>query len=105
MRSVHAILLASGLVALSAAPAASTEVKMGKHTSSEIKNACDKAGGTYTEDPGGYGCATNCHGGPGGACVVGCKSNHQCTGEVPLRTTPASVLRPPAGALAISSKA
>jgi len=64
-------------------------VPMQNHTSDEIKSACGKAGGDYTETPdGGYGCSTNCHGGSGGDCIVACKKDHSCTGAVPGRAGP-----------------
>ena len=54
------------------------EVSMQKHTAEEIKSVCDKVGGRFSQDAGGYGCGTNCQGGPGIDCIVNCKTGQVC---------------------------
>jgi hypothetical protein len=61
----------------------------GTHSKDELKAAC---GSHYNEDAGGYGCSTNCHGGTGNQCTVGCTNNGKCNGEVPLRGRPLGTL-------------
>jgi hypothetical protein len=65
---------------------------MHNHSAEEIKSACDKAGGAFSQDAGGYGCSSDCHGGhsgPHGAdCVVACKTDKSCAGQVPGRKGP-----------------
>ena len=78
------------------------EVALHKHTAEELKSACDKAGGKYSQDPGGmYGCGTDCHGGPGTDCYVGCTKDQICTGQVIGSRRPTNLLntlRAPAAA-------
>jgi hypothetical protein len=90
-------LILSGILVFNVGDALAKGVAMGNHTADEISSACTKAGGVFTQDSGGYGCSTNCHGGPGNACSVGCKSDHTCYGQVPGRNkstvSPGNVLR------------
>ena len=88
MRNLLVSIIALGVLALGVDPSPAKQVAMHNHTSDEIQKACTNAGGEFTQDPGGYGCSTNCHGGHGSQCVVGCKSDHTCTGQVPGRSGP-----------------
>ena len=63
-------------------------VQLGNHTAGQIKAACDKAGGTFTQDSGGYGCGKGNCDGKGGLCSVGCTNGGKCTGLVPGRIAP-----------------
>src|SRR5262245_62730609 len=54
-----------------------SETTMHKYTAEELKSVCEKAGGSFSQDAGGYGCATNCQGKPGTDCIVSCKNNEK----------------------------
>ena len=58
------------------------DVSIGKHTAEEVKSVCDKVGGKFSQDATGHYCGTNCHGGPGTDCVVGCKTGQTCIAQV-----------------------
>jgi hypothetical protein len=58
------------------------EVSIGKHTAEEVKNVCGKVGGKFSQDATGHYCGSNCHGGPGTDCVVGCKTGQPCIAQV-----------------------
>jgi len=84
-------IIAIAALALACAQAFARSVRIsGTHSASEIKGACDKAGGTFTQDSGGYGCTTNCTASYG--CTVGCTNKGKCTGDVPLRGRPSGTL-------------
>jgi len=59
-----------------------SDVHLAKQTAEEIKSVCDKAGGKFSQDANGYGCGTDCHGGPGTDCVVFCKTGEKCDAQV-----------------------
>src|SRR5215470_9154394 len=63
-------------------PALASEVSVRKHTAEEVKSVCDKVGGKFSQDATGHYCGTNCHGGPGTDCVVGCKTSQPCVAQV-----------------------
>jgi hypothetical protein len=68
-----------------------SETAMHKYTAAEIKSVCDKVGGSFSQDAGGYGCGTDCQGKPGTDCVVACKNNDKnCFAQVPGRARPHS---------------
>ena len=56
-----------------AGPAMARDVHLHKYSMDEMKTACTKAGGKFSQGGGLYGCGTDCHGGPGTACIVTCK--------------------------------
>jgi hypothetical protein len=56
----------------------------GTYTRSQLKDLCDKNGGTYGEGPGGYSCGKQCAGNEW--CIVGCKNPSSCYGECPKCT-------------------
>ena len=58
------------------------DVSVGKHNAEEVKSVCEKVGGKFSQDTTGYYCGTNCHGGPGTDCVVGCKTGQACIAQV-----------------------
>lgn len=71
---------------------AASEAAMHKFGADELRRACDKAGGKFSQDPGGYGCGTNCQGKPGTDCIVACKNNDKgCYAQVPGRARPRSL--------------
>jgi hypothetical protein len=85
------------ILALGALPSlASAEGRKisGKHGVGEIRNACSKAGGTFSvhDDGAGYGCnVKNCDG-KGGNCTVACDNNGNCHGSTPGRILPGTAV-------------
>jgi hypothetical protein len=75
-----------------AADRAQAEIRdIGHHSTAEVEAACNKVGGSFQYDPGGYGCSkANCDG-KGGMCVVSCDHSGDCKGQTPGRTVPKSV--------------
>lgn len=65
---------------------------MHKPSVEELKNVCDKPGGSFSQDAGRYGCGTNCQGKPETDCVVACKSGQDCIAQFPGRGRPTSLL-------------
>jgi len=59
----------------------------GTHDKSEIRKACQDAGGDSWDVGGSYGCVTECPNSNGGlgVCGISC-TNGKCTGTVPGRT-------------------
>ena len=56
-------------------------ITLSKRTIDDVKAVCDKVGGHFTQDSNGFGCGTNCHGGPGTACVVYCRTGEKCVAQ------------------------
>jgi hypothetical protein len=81
MRSLAVPFLLLGIFGLSVSSFA-RDVSIGKHSAEEVKNVCDKVGGKFSQDATGHYCGTNCHGGPGTDCVVGCKTGQTCIAQV-----------------------
>src|SRR5262249_60571432 len=87
---------------LSFGSALASETTMHKYTAEELKSVCEKAGGSFSQDGGGYGCGTNCQGKPGTDFILSCKKNEKkCFVLVPgpTRTTshPNALIRSPRG--------
>jgi hypothetical protein len=101
VRNLTVAFVLIGAVGLSVGSSLAREVALHKHTAEELKSACDKAGGKFSQDPGGmYGCGTNCHGGSGTDCTVGCTKDQICTGQLPgagRATNLLNALRPARG--------
>ena len=91
MRSLPATFILIGVL-WSAGLASANEVSIHKYTADEIKSACGKAGGSFSQDAAGYGCGTNCHGGPGTDCLVSCKNGQACVAQVIGRRRPTNLL-------------
>jgi hypothetical protein len=91
VRSLTIPLILIGIFAVSGSVLAN-EVSMSKHTAEELKTVCDKVGGKFSQDASGYDCGTNCHGGPGTDCVVGCKTDQPCFAQVIGSKRPASLV-------------
>ena len=81
MRNLIVRLIVVGAFGFSGASLAS-DIYLSKHTAAELKSICDKAGGKFSQDASGYGCGTDCHGQPGTACDVFCKSGEKCVAQV-----------------------
>jgi hypothetical protein len=69
-----------------------SEVSIHKHTAEELKSICDKVGGKFSQDTSGHYCGTDCHGGPGTDCVVGCKIDQPCFAQVIGSRRPTTLL-------------
>jgi hypothetical protein len=85
---VMVLLIASAMVS---AVEARTIPLHDTHSADDIRNHCKDAGGTFSQDETGYGCSTNCKGGPadesgaGSQCSVSCSLSQKCKGYVPGR--------------------
>lgn len=62
--------------------ALASDIALHKHTPEDVKAVCAKAGGSFSESAGSYGCGTDCHGGAGTDCTVFCKADQNCFGQV-----------------------
>ncbi len=90
MRHLTALLVLTGALAFNgAAPA--RDLALPKTSPDELKNACEKAGGKFSQDPRGYGCGTDCLGKPGTDCTVFCPTDQKCTAQVVGGRRPHSV--------------
>ena len=81
MRSLAVPLVLIGMFGVNVSSFA-REVSIGRHTAEEVKSVCDKVGGKFSQDATGHYCGTNCHGGPGTDCTVGCKTGQTCIAQV-----------------------
>lgn len=91
MRDLIALLIIAAVLVFSA-PALAGDAHLPKQTAEEMKSVCAKAGGKFSQDANGYGCGTDCHGGPGTDCVVFCKSGEKCVAQVIGARRPRSAL-------------
>jgi len=66
--------------------------RLAKSTVEEIKSICEKVGGAFTQDAGGYGCGTDCHGGPGTTCIVNCRPDQRCVAQMSRGKRPRSLI-------------
>jgi hypothetical protein len=74
-----------------AAPAAASDLTLPKTTADQLKAACDKAGGKFSQGDNIYGCGTDCAGKPGTDCTVNCQAGKRCTAQVVGGRRPRSV--------------
>ncbi len=81
MRHLTALLILTGALALGGA-AHARDLTLPKTGADELKSACAKAGGRFSQDPRGYDCGTDCQGGPGTDCIVHCAARQKCTAQV-----------------------
>jgi hypothetical protein len=81
MKNLTAAVVLLGILGFSV-PSSAREGSVGRHTADEVKRACDQVGGKFSQDTTGYYCGTNCHGGPGTDCTVGCKTGQACIAQV-----------------------
>jgi hypothetical protein len=89
-------LICAVLFAFLAAPAVAETRRLASTVSeSQLKAACDKAGGDFVGSSGGgdgYFCAkSNCDG-KGGTCLVDCNAAGSCTGTTPMQLTSSQTL-------------
>ena len=81
MRHTIVLLILIGALGLGA-PSFARDIHVPKTSVEAIKSACEKAGGRFSQDKGGYGCATNCKGDVGSDCIVTCKADKGCIAQV-----------------------
>ena len=90
MRHITALLVLTGALAFNGA-ALARDVTLPKTSPDELKSTCEKAGGKFSQDARGYGCATDCLGKPGTDCTVYCQADQKCTAQVVGSRRPHSV--------------
>jgi hypothetical protein len=80
VRSITVLALLAAFAA--AAPAHARDMTLPKATADELKAACAKAGGKFSQGGKIYGCGTDCNGKPGTDCTVDCVEGQRCTTQV-----------------------
>jgi len=90
MRISAAVIIIAGLWAIT--PCSAREVSLHKHSADELKAACEKAGGSFTQDSSGFYCSSDCHGAKGTDCTIGCKTDQNCIAQVPGARRPTTLL-------------
>ncbi|HEY6024778.1 MAG TPA: hypothetical protein VIV34_11470 [Pseudolabrys sp.] len=90
MRHLISLLILTGALAPGGAAFAG-DVNLPKTNADQIKSACTQAGGKFSQDAKGYGCGTDCHGGPSTDCTVYCTIDQKCTAQVIGARRPRSV--------------
>lgn len=94
MRTITALIVPAGALALSlalGAPSLGRDLTLPKTTAEQLKTACAKAGGKFSQGPDSYGCGTDCQGGPGTDCIVHCVAERKCDAQVIGARRPRSV--------------
>jgi hypothetical protein len=91
VRTVIAALALVSALAL-AGPCLANEFVLHKSSLQELKAVCDKAGGKFSQDANGYGCGSDCRGGPGTDCTVFCKTDEKCYAQVIGARRPSNAL-------------
>ncbi len=91
MRHLTIALILIGILGISG-PSLARDITLRKHTPAEIKTACEKAGGKFSQDAKGYGCGTDCHGSRGTDCTVFCPTDARCVVQVIGARRPRHVL-------------
>ncbi len=74
-------LIVTGALALGGA-AQARDMKLPKTSADALKAACATAGGKFSTGTRGYGCGTDCKGGPGTDCIVHCVDGKKCIAQV-----------------------
>jgi hypothetical protein len=93
MRHLTVLLIVAGALAVlaSARPALAIDTTLAKASVDEVKAVCEKVGGRFSQDSKGYGCGTNCHGGPGTSCIVNCREGERCVAQMTRGRRPHSL--------------
>jgi hypothetical protein len=84
------LLILSGGLALGGA-ALARDLTLPRTNAEQLKDACTKAGGKFSQDVSGYDCGTDCKGGPSTDCTVHCTADQTCTAQVIGARRPRSV--------------
>jgi len=90
VRHLISLLILTGALACGGAALAG-DVTLPKTRADQLKDACTKAGGKFSQDAKGYDCGTNCQGGPSTDCIVHCTADQKCTAQVIGARRPRSV--------------
>ena len=90
MRNPVILLILMGALALTGV-AQARDMTLPKTSADALKTVCATAGGSFSTGPRGYGCGTNCKGGPGTDCIVHCAADTRCTAQVIGGRRPRSV--------------
>ncbi len=90
MRILSALLILNATLAL-ALPASARDLTFPKTTADQLKAACDRAGGQFSQGDRNYGCGTDCQGKPGTDCMVNCTATQKCTAQVVGGRRPRSI--------------
>jgi hypothetical protein len=90
VRHLISLLILTGILAHGGAARAG-DVTLPKTNAEQLKSACAKAGGKFSQDAKGYDCGTDCHGGPSTDCTVHCVVDQKCTAQVIGARRPRSV--------------
>jgi hypothetical protein len=90
VRHLISLIILGGALACSGAALAG-DVTLPKTSADQLKDACTKAGGKFSQDAKGYDCGTNCQGGPSTDCIVHCTADQKCTAQVIGARRPRSV--------------
>ena len=81
MRTLTALLVLSGSLVIGTA-AMARDLHLQKTSAAELKQICEKVGGSYSEGGARYGCGTDCKGGKGTDCIVSCQADKPCDAQV-----------------------
>lgn len=81
MRHPIILLILTGALAFTGT-ALARDMTLPKTDADALKALCAKAGGSFSTGPRGYGCGTDCKGGPGTDCIVHCAADTKCTAQV-----------------------
>lgn len=90
MRHLTTLFILTGTLAFSGA-ALAKDLTLPKTSAEQLKSTCDSAGGKFSQGANGYGCGTDCHGGPGTDCTVYCPADQKCSAQVIGGRRPRSV--------------
>ena len=83
MKAATLVFFVSSVAMLVAGSSLAAEVNIKLYSADDMKTACQKVGGSFSQDNSGYGCGTDCRGGAGTDCTVFCPSNaKRCTVQV-----------------------
>ena len=81
MRVLTILLVLGGTLAFGGVSWAG-DIHLPKTGAAELKQVCDKAGGSFSQGAARYGCGTDCKGGKGTDCVVSCVADKPCDAQV-----------------------
>ncbi len=87
MRILTALLILAAL----ALPASARDLTFPKTTPEQLKAACAKVGGAFSQGDRNYGCGTDCQGKPGTDCTVNCTATLKCIAQVVGGRRPRSI--------------
>jgi hypothetical protein len=91
LRTLTALFILAALSLALALPAAARDLTFPKTTADQLKAACDRAGGKFSQGERNYGCGTDCRGKPGTDCIVTCTATSKCTAQVVGARRPRSI--------------